>query len=102
MTSELRNAIDTLAKFYHTEYEEEKEWALDITVNGETFKNITLIGNDECFDLDDFYQYGVDDEHIYKFYYGTCDADGEEIALDCIDYSKAERVVDITDERLSD
>ena len=66
----------------------------DIDVDGESYKHILLVGTDECFDLDEFYQYGItDDCRILKFYY---DLDPEETDYGNVDYEKAYRVADVT------
>lgn len=53
-----------------------------------------VFGNDECWDNDEFYQYGVMADqkdgvkHLYHLYYHVEDDNGDEIPLDCIDYSE--------------
>ena len=64
-----------------------------VEVDGENH-TIYMVGTDECFDLDEFYQYGItDDNHILKFYF---DIPAGEDDLDNVDYSRAYRVVDVT------
>lgn len=51
---------------------------------GRTFENVIMFGDNECFDNNGFYQYGVcGDNEIYKFYY---DSASEVEYLDMIDY----------------
>ena len=61
----------------------------DFTISG------LMYGNDECFDLDGFYQYVVTpDDKVYACYY---DAEGFDDLGD-IDYEHAECICDVTGE----
>lgn len=62
----------------------------------ENYDKIRIVGNAECWDGDEFYQYMVNDNKIYKVYYNV-QSDQE---LDMIDYSKAYKIVDITEDIL--
>lgn len=56
----------------------------DITLSG------VMFGNDECFDLDDFYQYLLtEDGNLYKCWYDTDDCDDD---FGSIEYSVAESI----------
>jgi hypothetical protein len=68
------------------------------TENGdvENYDKIRIIGNAECWDGDEFYQYMVTDDKIYKVYYNV-QPDQE---LDMIDYTKAYKSVNITEDIL--
>ena len=68
------------------------------TENGdvENYDKIRIIGNAECWDGDEFYQYMVTDDKIYKVYYNV-QPDQE---LDMIDYTKAYKTEDITEDIL--
>ena len=59
----------------------------------ENYDKIRIVGNAECWDGDEFYQYMVADDKIYKVYYNV-QPDQE---LDVIDYTKAYKIVDITE-----
>ncbi len=64
-----------------------------VSVDGVNYR-IYMVGNDECFDLDEFYQYGItDDNHLLKFYF---DLPGGLDDLGNVDYDHAYRVVDVT------
>lgn len=64
-----------------------------VTCDGKTY-DVYLCGNDEMFELDEFFQIGIDpiNDKFYKFYYNA-----EETLLDDIDYSKAYRMEEIED-----
>lgn len=63
-----------------------------IEVDGENY-HVFMVGTDECFDINEFFQYGItDDNRILKFYFVLPD-DGE---LDNVDYNHAYRVIDDT------
>lgn len=68
-----------------------------IRANGNLFRSVEMFGTDECFDVDGFYQYGVVDDRVFKFYYDTRDENGNELDLDCIDYREANWALDVTD-----
>ena len=70
-------------------------WHLFPRRNGdiENYDKIRIVGNAECWDGDEFYQYMVADDKIYKVYYNV-QPDQE---LDVIDYTKAYKIVDITE-----
>ena len=55
----------------------------------EEIVDVELYGNDECFDENGFYQLADIDGTTYKIYYSTTDEGGNDIPLDCIDYSNA-------------
>ena len=59
----------------------------------ENYDKLRIVGNAECWDGDEFYQYMVADDKIYKVYYNV-QPDQE---LDVIDYTKAYKIVDITE-----
>ena len=61
-------------------------------------KQITgeVIGDNECFDVNEFYQYVIADGVVYKCYFDDKDEDGNEIDIDCIDCDVAYRY-EITD-----
>ena len=64
----------------------------EYTVNG--IKG-TMYGNDECFDMDDFYQILVVGDRVYKCFYSIPDGTDD---LSTIDYENADRMVDVTEE----
>ena len=67
-----------------------------VTVGDETY-NVYLGGNDEMFEVNEFYQMGVTkDGKIYRFYYEAVDQNWNSIPLDCIDYTKAYRAEEVT------
>lgn len=57
-----------------------------------------MYGNDECFDGNDFYQYVVTSDGVYKAYYDVDD----DTDIDKIDYSKATRIKLIDFDDISD
>lgn len=72
----------------------------EIVFDGVTYSG-RLVGNDECFDIDGFYQYFINfkNEKIYRMYYDTTNEDGEEFeSMDEIDYYSPISVEDCTDE----
>jgi hypothetical protein len=54
-----------------------------------------LIGNNECYDGNDFYHYFLTETALYKCYYDTIDEEGNEIELDCIDYDAPAQMIKI-------
>ena len=76
---------------------DEIEYLDIIDVNGETY-HVYLAGNDEMFDLNEFYQIGLDGMGSeWEFYYATTDENGDDIGLGDIDYSKSYRVEKVED-----
>lgn len=66
-----------------------------VLVDGENYR-IYMVGNDECFDTDEFYQYGItDDNLILKFYFNVPKNSDD---LGDVDYDHPYRVVDVTKE----
>ena len=64
----------------------------NIQVNGKTY-SVYLAGTDEMFDLDEFFQIGIDEEgNEYKFFFATKDEEGNDIALEDVDYTEAYKV----------
>lgn len=69
-----------------------------VLVDGVSYK-IYMVGTDECFDMDEFYQYGItDNNRLLKFYFDLPDDDDFDGDLSNVDYSQAYRVVDVTGE----
>lgn len=62
----------------------------------ENYDKIRIIGNAECWDGDEFYQYMVTDDKIYKVYYNV-QPDQE---LDMIDYTKSYKTEVVTEDIL--
>lgn len=63
--------------------------------------DIIVVGNDECFDGNDFYQYVLDGEKLYKAYYDIEDEEGNIFdRMDLVDYEHAYKVEDVTDQIL--
>ena len=62
-------------------------------------EEILIFGDDECFETNEFYQYGVSlTGRIYRCYYHITDGEGNSIKLDSIDYGKPYRIEEVTDE----
>lgn len=60
-------------------------------------KDVKVVGNDECFDGDEFYQYVLAADKIYKAYFEIpTDDDNNELELDNVDYTHAYKIEDIT------
>ena len=55
----------------------------------------TMYGNEECFDIDQFYQVVVADGKAYKFYYNADDVENNDI--NNIDYENPIDVMELTD-----
>ena len=72
----------------------------DTIIDPETNKEmeIIMLGSDECFDVDEFYQYVIDEKgHIYKAFYNYIDENGNQLDdLGDIDYDRPYRIEDIT------
>lgn len=67
--------------------------------DGMELKDVKVVGDDECFDGDEFYQYVLSDDKLYKAYFEIpTDDDGEELGLDDVDYTRSYKVEDITDD----
>lgn len=89
---------ETIKKWAEERYTNEKRLedvfpTYDIVVDGMEYKNATIFGNDECFDVDEFYQYMLVGNSLYMAYYDYDD----ECELWEIDYEKPYKVVQITD-----
>ena len=83
-------------KLYHIDENSIDNYLTNVTVGDRTY-NVYLGGNDEMFEVNEFYQMGVTkDGKIYRFYFSTTDENGEDIPLDCIDYTKAYRAEEVT------
>lgn len=68
-----------------------------ITANSTTLKSVTIIGNDECMDVNGFFQYALaDDGKLYKAYYSLPECDDCDMAFEMIDYSKPVILMDVT------
>lgn len=95
---ELMNRVNTIAKSSIATSEKDLEsLKINVNVDGKTY-SVYLTGTDEMFDGDEFYQVGIDDAgNEYKFFYGTNDQNGNDIELDCIDYSSAYRMEPVED-----
>lgn len=67
----------------------------DVKIDGQTV-NVDMIGNDEMYDADDFYQLGVTaDGKILKMFFEIPEGTDD---MSNVDYSIATRVEDATDE----
>lgn len=72
---------------------------LDLKVDdGTELKDVKVVGNDECFDVKEFYQYVLDGDKLYMAYYDIEDEDL--MQLDNVDYSHASKIVDVTEQIL--
>lgn len=65
--------------------------------DGEAIKGALVVGNDECYDDDEFYQYALTADKVYRAYYEITEIAAEN-GLDLIDYSKPYRIEDVTEE----
>ena len=86
--------------FFERMYGELKRFnpALDLeTADGETVKGALVVGNDECYDCDEFYQYALTADKVYRAYYEITEI-ARENGLDLIDYRKPYRIEDVTEE----
>lgn len=95
---ELMNRVNTIAKSSIATSEKDLEsLKINVDVDGKTY-SVYLTGTDEMFEMDEFFQIGIDDSgKEYRFYYSTTDEDGNEIALDDIDYENAYRMEPVED-----
>lgn len=59
-------------------------------------KNAKMVGNNECFNADEFYQYVLCEDRLYKAYFEMEDEDGNPLDFQDIDYDNAYRIEDIT------
>ncbi len=66
------------------------------TEDGETVKGALVVGNDECYDCGEFYQYALTANRVYRAYYEITEVAAEN-GLDLIDYSKPYRIEDVTE-----
>ena len=76
---------------------------MTLTIDDKDVNGI-MYGDNECWDVNDFYQYfivdGKNGASIYYAYYstGSTDVDNEDyIAIDEIDYDDPDYIVDVTD-----
>mgnify|MGYP001221314809 CR=1 FL=1 len=90
---------ELLNKWLEENYGELRKFPLQkLTVeeNGEIqhFENVRIIGDADCWDVNEFYQYMVHGDKVYKVYFEVIpDQD-----LDMIDYSKSYKIEDVTDQ----
>lgn len=72
----------------------------ELEVDGVKMTGVRVVGNDDCFDGNEFYQYVLGDETIYKAYFDMTNPEtGEDYEeLDQIDYTKAYRIENITEQ----
>ena len=72
-------------------------YLIHVTVDNKTYE-VYMGGDDEMIENDEFYQLGVTkDGKVYRFYFDTVDENGNDIELDCIDYTKAYKAIDVTE-----
>ena len=57
-----------------------------------------LVGDDECFDIDEFYQYLITVDGVYKCYFKDKDENGESISLDDVNYYVSYRQIKLDDD----
>ena len=94
---EIAERMNELSRTNHWKDSNIGDALIDIDVNGETY-HVYLAGNDEMFDLNEFYQIGLDGKGSeWEFYYATTDENGDDIGLGDIDYSKSYRVEKVED-----
>ena len=94
---EVTDAVDKICDLY---YGFDPLSVLDIeSGDGEQLKNVCIIGNDECYDCNEFFQFAVDEANrkVYRAYYEVPEIDGD-TGLDQVDYSKPYRLEDVTEE----
>ena len=87
-------------RFFARMYGELKRFnpVLDLeTEDGEIIKGALVVGNDECYDGDEFYQYALTTDKVYRAYYEITEIAAEN-GLDLIDYSKPYRIEEATEE----
>lgn len=60
--------------------------------------DVLIVGNDSCWDVNEFYHYVLDGDKLYKAYFNTEDEEGEPLEIDCIDYNHAYKIEDCTKE----
>lgn len=60
-------------------------------------KNVKVVGNNECFELDEYYHYVLSGDKLYKAYFACENENGEMMELDRVDYNHAYRIEDVTD-----
>lgn len=66
---------------------------MTIRANGTEFEIECMEGNDECFEMNEFYQIGYTaNGNEYRFFFEIFDENGEDIALENVDYTTAYRV----------
>lgn len=66
------------------------------TEDGENVKGALVVGNDEFYDCDEFYQYALTADKVYRAYYEIPEIAAEN-GLDLINYSKPYRIEDVTE-----
>lgn len=97
---------EQLIKFLEKQFgDPERFYEGDLKVDAYAFvndsmelKGVKIVGNDECFDGDEFYHYILAGDKLYKAYFELAeDEDGNELELDMVDYSHAYCIVDVTD-----
>ncbi len=87
---------EKLVKFLEENYRDldlfcERDLIVD---DGTELKDVKIVGNDECFDGNELYQYVLSGDKLYMAYYDIEDED--RLDLDYVDYSHAREIVDIT------
>ena len=85
---EIANRINKINKISEATADNVENYKMNIECNGKIY-DVYLAGNDEMFDLNEFYQIGIDPSNgkEYKFFFDAPDGD-----LDDIDYTEAYRM----------
>lgn len=91
---------ENLEKFLENKFGDLSNFPLHkLEVDGESYENVKIVGDAECFDKDEFFQYIFDGEKLYKAYFDINNVDGEMFeSVDMVDYSQCYRIEDVTDE----
>lgn len=90
--NEIVERLNELFKTDEVTIDNLENYKYDISVNGKNY-SVYLAGTDEMWDLDEFFQIGIDEEgNEYKFFFTTKDEEGNDIELCDVDYSEAYKV----------
>ena len=91
------DAVDKICALYG-ELSESPDLNIE-SEDGERLENVYILGNDECYKCNEFFQYIVDGKtrKVYRAFYEVPEIDGD-VGLDQIAYSKPYRLEDVTEE----
>lgn len=84
----MKKEMESLKEWFEKEYGVSSE--TEIAYEGQTYTGY-MYGNDECFDCNEFYQYFLTEDKLYKAYFQIPDDDAD---FGNIDYEHPYKLID--------